>query len=104
MSNWWPECLQWPFCPGFFITVLAFMAGAVTCRKEPGPREKSTWGFAFLMLMVGEVWMMSKDRTENSRKQKEVRDAEIASFKPLETASNLPFLSANYNSPQQCPA
>src|SRR5260370_6282859 len=83
MSTWWPECLQWPFCPGFFITVLAFMAAAVTFRKEPGPREKSIWVFAFLMLMVGEVWMMSKDRTENRRKQKEVRDAEIASFKAI---------------------
>lgn len=80
--SWLPECLQWPFCPGIFIAILAFLAAAVTFR-DPGKTEKAIWTLAFLGLMSGEVWMMSKDRTENTRKQKEVRDAEIASFKAI---------------------
>src|SRR6266568_6195368 len=77
-----PECLHWPFCPGVFIAILAFLAAAVTFR-DPGKTEKAIWTLVFLGLMCGEVWMMSKDRTENNRKQKEVRDAEIASFKAI---------------------
>ncbi len=85
MSNitWLPECLHWPFCPGVFIAILAFTAAAVTFRKDPSPREKAIWIFVFLGLMSAEVWMMSKDRTENNRKQKETRDAEIASFQAI---------------------
>jgi hypothetical protein len=78
-----PECMHWPFCPGVFIAILAFVAAAVTLRKEPGPREKAIWLFVFLGLMCAEVWMMSKDRTSNVAKEKETRQAEIASFKAI---------------------
>jgi hypothetical protein len=83
MPSWIPECLHWPFCPGVFIAVLAFTAAAVTFRENPKPREKATWTFIFMGLMCAEVYMMSKDRTENNRKQKDTRDAEIASFKAI---------------------
>jgi hypothetical protein len=80
--SWLPECLHWPFCPGVFIAILAFVAAVVTFR-DPGKTEKAIWILVFLGLMSGEVWMMSKDRTETNRKQKETRDAEIASFKSI---------------------
>jgi hypothetical protein len=82
MPSWIPECLHWPFCPGVFIALLAFVAAAVTFR-DPGKAEKAIWTFVFLGLMGGEVWMMSVDRTENNRKQKETRETEIASFKSI---------------------
>src|SRR5216683_6996680 len=82
MPLWIPECLHWPFCPGVFIAILAFLAAAVTFR-DPGKTEKAIWTLVFLGLMSGEVWMMSKDRTENNRKQKETREAEITSFKAI---------------------
>jgi hypothetical protein len=77
-----PECLHWPFCPGVFIAILAFLAAFVTFR-EPRGTEKAIWTLVFLALMCAEVWMMSADRTENNRKQKDTRDAEIASFKAI---------------------
>jgi len=81
--SWLPECLHWPFCPGIFIAILAFVAAAVTLRKEPGSRERAIWLFVFLGLMCAEVWMMSKDRITNIAKEKETREAEIASFKAI---------------------
>jgi hypothetical protein len=83
VPTWVPECLHWPFCPGVFIAILAFVAAAVTFRKEPGPREKAIWIFLFLSLMSAEVWMVSVDRRENIQKQKETREDEIARFKAI---------------------
>lgn len=62
-----PECLHWPFCPGVFIAVLAFVAAAVAFRKDPGRTERAAWVFLFLALMCGEVWMMSIDRAKNNQ-------------------------------------
>jgi hypothetical protein len=80
---WLPECLHWPFCPGVFIAILAFVAAAVTLRQKMGPRERAGWLFVFLSLMCAEVWMMSKDRATNIAKEKETREAEIARFKAI---------------------
>jgi hypothetical protein len=81
--SWWPECVHWPFCPGVFIAILAFVAAGVTLREKPGPRERAVWLFVFLSLMFAEVLVMSKDRTTNIAKEKETREAEIASFKAI---------------------
>ncbi len=62
---WFPKCLHWPFCPGVFIAILAFVAAAVTFREEPGKKEKAVWLLVFFGLMFAEVWMMSKDRDLN---------------------------------------
>lgn len=64
---WLPQCLHWPFCPGVFIAILAFLAAAVTLRKEPSRLEKAIFLFIFLSLMCGEVWMMSKDRANQEK-------------------------------------
>jgi len=62
---WLPKCLNWPFCPGVFIAILAFVAAGVTFRTEPGKKEKAVWLLVFFGLMFAEVWMMSKDRDLN---------------------------------------
>jgi hypothetical protein len=82
-STWLPKCLHWPFCPGVFIAILAFMAAAVTFRKEPGAREKAAWTFLFLGLMCAEVWMMGKDRQANEDSQKEANGSQLAGFKAI---------------------
>lgn len=78
-----PECLHWPFCPGFFIAILAFLAATVTFRKDPRPRERAAWIFSFLILMVGEVWMMSKDHHAHEVADKNIRDTEQDHFSTL---------------------
>lgn len=80
---WLPKCLQWPFCPGVFIAVLAFVAAAVTFRKEPGPREKAIWIFSFLILMVAEVWMMSNDRDQHDKDQAIAATSEATHFQTI---------------------
>jgi hypothetical protein len=81
--NWLPKCLHWPFCPGVFIAILAFMAAAVTFRREPGTREKATWTFLFLALMCAEVWMMSKDREANENQQTGASAAQLKGFEDI---------------------
>jgi hypothetical protein len=83
-----PTCLHWPFCPGFFIAVLAFVAAAVTFRKEPGPREKAVWVFVFLALMLGEIWMMSIDRTRNEADVAKARGQELDQFQRIADSIN----------------
>jgi hypothetical protein len=78
--NWLPDCLRWPFCPGVFIAVLAFVAAAVTFRKDPAPREKAIWIFAFLVLMVAEVWMMGKDRYAHDLAEREAQETAQGRF------------------------
>jgi len=67
---------HWPFCPGVFIAILAFVAAAVMFRKDPGPREKAIWVFVFLFLMVGEIWMMSKDRNAHDSAERDAQTVE----------------------------
>ncbi len=83
IAIWLPKCLHWPFCPGLFIAVLAFVAAAVTFRKEPSQREKAVWIFVFLTLMCAEVWMMSMDRETNEAQQKVARDGQLRGFKEI---------------------
>ena len=78
-----PKCLQWPFCPGFFIAVLAFVAAAVTFCEQPPRWVKALSIGVFLLLMVGEVWMMSKDRERVDNEQEASRSREEANFKAI---------------------
>lgn len=80
---WLPKCLHWPFCPGVFIAVLAVVAGAVTFWEHPPRWVKSISIFVFLMLMCGEVWMMSKDRERNDSDQAEARAASEDNFREI---------------------
>ena len=77
------ECVHWPFCPGFFIAILAFLAAVVTFRKEPTRIEKACWTVAFLALMVGEVSMMSKDRHAHEIADSRARDTEQDHFSKM---------------------
>ena len=75
-----PECLHWPFCPGVFIAILAFVAAAVTFR-ETSQREKSLWVSVFLLLLACEVWMMSRDRERNDNEQDAARKRQEENFR-----------------------
>jgi hypothetical protein len=77
------KCLHWPFCPGVFIALLAFVAAAVAFRKNPGPRERALWIFSFLLLMCGEVWMMGIDRQKNEDQQKQANQTQLNGFKAI---------------------
>ncbi len=79
---WLPKCLHWPFCPGVFIAILAFLAAAVTFR-DPGRTEKAAWTLVFLALMSGEVWMMGIDRQANENQQEEARKAQLKGFSDI---------------------
>jgi hypothetical protein len=79
-ATWLPKCLHWPFCPGVFIAILAFVAAGVTFRKEPGTREKGIWIFVFLALMSAEVWMMGIDRQENEDTQAKANATQLKGF------------------------
>lgn len=83
VAIWLPKCLHWPFCPGVFIAILAFVAAAMTFRKDPGPRERAIWIFLFLGLMSAEVWMMSLDRETNENQQQQARDAQLKGFNEI---------------------
>jgi hypothetical protein len=80
VALWLPKFLHWPFSPGIFIAILAFLAAAVTFRKEPRPWEKATWTFAFLGLMSLEVWMITLDRDANEARERAAEKAQLDGF------------------------
>jgi hypothetical protein len=80
---WVPRCLHWPFCPGVFIAILAFVAAAVTFWDHPPRWVKALSIAVFLFLMVGEVWMMSADRERNDADQEAARSREELNFKTI---------------------
>jgi len=77
---WLPKCLHWPFCPGFFIAVLAVLAAVVTFREKPRTWEKALWTFIFLGLMCAEVWMMGVDRQANEDQQARANATQLKGF------------------------
>ncbi len=76
MDQLW-KCMHWPFCPGVFVAILAFVAAAVTFRKDPSPPEKAIWIVVFFGLMVGEITMMSIERT-NSEHDRQLAEQRLA--------------------------
>lgn len=77
-------CLHWPFCPGVFIAILAFVAGAVAFRVEKASTvEKAIWTFVFLMLVVGEIWMMGIDRAKHDQEQADARSEQLRKFQEI---------------------
>ena len=80
---WLPKCLHWPFCPGVFIAILAVVAGAVTFWEHPPRWVKAVSIFVFLMLMGGEVWMMSSDRKRNDSDQEAARATSENNFREI---------------------
>lgn len=70
---------HWPFCPGVFIATLAVVAVIVTFRLAPETTkgEKAFWIILCFGLMLGEIWMMSKDRDAHDTEQKEARKLAI---------------------------
>jgi hypothetical protein len=82
MASLW-KCLHWPFCPGVFIAILAFVAAAVTFRKEPSKREKMIWLVVFFTLMLGEIWMMSIDRSAQERAHEQAASDEVQHFQVI---------------------
>jgi hypothetical protein len=79
---WLPKCLHWPFCPGVFIAILAFLAAAVTFR-DPGKTEKAIWTLVFLGLMSAEVWMMGIDREANEIKERTAEQTQLKGFSDI---------------------
>ncbi|MGC2363484.1 MAG: hypothetical protein WA555_00575 [Candidatus Sulfotelmatobacter sp.] len=78
------NCLHWPFCPGVFIAILAFVAGAVAFRVEKASRiEKAIWTFVFLMLVVAEIWMMGIDRANHDKEQADARTEQLRKFNEI---------------------
>lgn len=76
-------CLHWPFCPGVFISILAFMAAAVTFRKEPSMREKAVWIFVFLVLAASEIWMMGLDRWKHDKEENETQERQLKEYRDI---------------------
>jgi hypothetical protein len=76
--GWLFTCLHWPFCPGVFIAILAVVAVVVTFRLTPDTtrREKAFWIIVCFVLMLGEIWMMSRDRDTHDKTEKDARDTE----------------------------
>ena len=83
------NCLHWPFCPGVFIAILAFVAGAVAFRGEKTSAiEKAIWTFVFLMLVVGEIWMMGIDRAKHDQEQADARAEQLRKFQGIADGIN----------------
>ncbi len=80
---WWPSVLRWPFPPGVFIGFLAVAAALAAFRKKPGRWETASWILVFCSLMIGELWMISKDRDRNNAEQKMARDLSETHFKAI---------------------
>jgi hypothetical protein len=97
-SVWLPtKCLRWPFCPGVFIAILAFVAAAVTFRKEPGTREKAVWVFVFLALMCAEVWMMGIDRQDNEDRHTKANANQLKGFTDIGDGIKKSILESDRN-------
>ncbi len=78
------NCLHWPFCPGVFIAFLAFVTAFVAFRVEKAGRlEKGIWTFAFLLLLVAEIWMMGIDRTKHDKEQADARAEQLRKFQDI---------------------
>ena len=72
----WPICLHWPFCPGVFIALLGLLAAVVTFWESPPRFVKVISILLFTALMCSEIWMMSKDRDNHDKSEKDGRDIE----------------------------
>lgn len=78
------NCLHWPFCPGVFVAVLAFLTAAVAFRIEKASRaEKTIWTVIFLLLVVGEIWMMGIDRKKHDQEQADARAEQLRRFQEI---------------------
>lgn len=80
------KCLHWPFCPGVFIAILAFVTAIVAFRIEKASKnkyERSFWVFLFFMLLVGEIWMMGIDRTQHDQEQSHARAEQLGKFQEI---------------------
>lgn len=71
---WLPEFLHWPFAPGVFIAILGFLAAVVTFWEKPPKLVKAICVVLFFGLMLGEIWMVGKDRLAHEKSEKEARD------------------------------
>jgi hypothetical protein len=81
---WFPHFLHWPFSPGVFIAILGFLAAFVTFWEPQRGLVKALWTGLFFGLMVGEIWMVSKDRDkheldeQNARKQAQQQEFNLS--------------------------
>jgi hypothetical protein len=78
IASWLPHVIR-PLPPGVLIAVLAFLAAVVTFR-EPTPWEKRAWILIFGLLIVGEVWMITKDRDAHDLSEAKARVNEREHF------------------------
>lgn len=78
------NCLHWPFCPGVLIAILAFLTAFVAFRIDKANRvEKAVWTFVFLMLVVGEIWMMGIERQKSDKDQDDARTLQLQKFQEI---------------------
>jgi hypothetical protein len=95
------KCLHWPFCPGVFIAVLAFATAAVAFRIDKARKaEKGIWVFIFLMLVVGEIWMMGIDRASHDDEQAKARAEQLRQFSEIAEGlkANIAFEKEHFDS------
>jgi hypothetical protein len=73
-----------PLSPGVLIAVLAFVAAVAAFRAEKARAlEKAGWTFFFLILVVGEIWMIRVDRERNEDKEEKARKLQLTSFRKI---------------------
>lgn len=91
ISEWFPSlltCLHWPFCPGVFIAILGLVAAIVTFWKDPPRLVKVISILLFTVLLLGEIWMMGKDRDAHDKAEKKARQIEQNHFDVVATSLN----------------
>lgn len=97
----WPACLHWPFCPGVFIALLGLLAAVVTFWDSPPRFVKVITIALFTVLMLCEIWMMSKDRDKHDHDEQVARSADEQRLREMRFQSdrlnllNLQFGQAN---------
>ena len=72
LASWFPQILSWPFPPGVFIAILALLVALETYvnrSREPSRSERAMYSFLALLLVAGEIWMISKDRQAAEKRQ-----------------------------------